>query len=390
MDLQAFLKNNDFAQTTTSSFSFTSNNIDVSKINETPKAAHKAHDLNDFLSGKASSLDPAAESTLNTKKKFVEFPVPDYPPFIGTFVNFPSDITEDGVKNWFEDGIQNPGCVATLNIPKNMDNTNKHRGFVEFNSKSDLEKALKLSGSYLNANKVYVDVADPNTRMNNNGRNGGGYGGRYTSGLSLNWSKGSGAAPQQFDNEYSNSRENQVVDWSQKGANVRAPRNDGPSASSLDWSQRGQNLREPRNEGPSASSLDWSQRGQNLREPRNEGPSAASLDWSQRGQNLREPRNDGPSAASLDWSKKGQNVKEPKNEGPSASSLDWSQKGSNAKPQRESSRQKTASPTSFDWSKKGAFAGENRSQRNSKNNENKETKSNNKTLGFENLSLDEE
>ncbi len=66
MDLQAFRIT--MAQTTTSSFSFTKQHRQ-SKINETPKAAHKAHDLNDFLSGKASSLDPAAESTLNTKKE---------------------------------------------------------------------------------------------------------------------------------------------------------------------------------------------------------------------------------------------------------------------------------------------------------------------------------
>lgn len=88
MDLQDFLKSNAFTQSSSNAFNFTSNNIDLSKINEVPKAAPKAHDLNDFLTGKASSLDPSAEKTINSKKTYVEFPVPDYPPFMATFCNF--------------------------------------------------------------------------------------------------------------------------------------------------------------------------------------------------------------------------------------------------------------------------------------------------------------
>jgi translation initiation factor 4B len=380
MDLQDFLKSNAFTQSSSNAFNFTSNNIDLSKINEVPKAAPKAHDLNDFLTGKASSLDPSAEKTINSKKTYVEFPVPDYPPFMATFCNFPPDITEEGVKNWFEDGIQNPGCVLNLNMPKNMDNTYKRRGFVEFKSKSDLEKALKLSSSFLNSNKLYVDVADPNTRINSNGRSGG-YGGRYASGLTMNWSKGSGAVPQQNDS-YTSA---QPVDWSKKGANQPER---GVPASAIDWSQKGQNFREPRQEAPSATSFDWAKKGQNIREPRQEGPSAASLDWAKKGQNIREPRQEAPSATSFDWAKKGQNIREPRQEAPSAASMDWALKGSNK--QREQLKPKTVSPTSFDWSKKGAFVDEPRSQRNSKNNENKEAKSSTKTLGFDKLSLDEE
>ncbi|SGZ41386.1 uncharacterized protein HGUI_03587 [Hanseniaspora guilliermondii] len=379
MDLQDFLKSNAFTQSASSSFNFTSNDIDVSKINEVPKAAPKAHDLNDFLTGKASSLDPSSEKTINSKKSYVEFPVPDYPPFMATFCNFPPDITEEGVKNWFEDGIQNPGCILNLNMPKNMDNTYKRRGFVEFKSKLDLEKALKLSSSFLNSNKLYVDVADPNTRINSSGRNGG-YGGRYASGLGLNWSKGSGTVPQQNDSYNSGP---QTLDWSKKGSS-QADRGVSPSA--IDWSQKGTNIKS-RDSAP-ASSFDWSQRGQNFKEPKQEGPSAVSLDWSKKGQNFKEPKQEGPSAASFDWSKKGQNFKEPKQEGPSAASFDWSKKGSNN--QREHSRQKTVSPTSFDWSKKGTLVDEPRSQRNSKNNENNESKSSTKTLGFDKLSLDEE
>ncbi|XBW35282.1 hypothetical protein QEN19_000850 [Hanseniaspora menglaensis] len=375
MDLQDFLNNSAFSSNNTG-FDFNANKIDVSKINaQEPKKkeefkSSQAPDLQQFLDGKVS-LDPSradSQSGGMGNKKYAVYPVPDAPPYIATIVNFPKDLTETGMKAWFEDGLQKPDAVALINIPKNMDNTNKNRAFVEFNAKENLENALKLSGSFLNENKVYVDVAPPNSYMNGGGRSGG-FGNRYSAGLQFDWAKGSNTPQFEGNNQQHIRGENVApLDWSKKGDSYQ----NQSSQPVIDWSQKGAGVREQRDHGVSPAALDWSQKGANARESPRQAQPIPSFDRSQMGSHLKQSSPE-VSATALDWSRKGSNVKSssssPKVD---VSSLKW-EKGANL----------SSAPRSDSYNKKKAFSVPEKGS-------GLQDKASKKSSGFEALSLNDE
>lgn len=414
MDLQDFLNNSAFTSKNTG-FDFNASKIDVSKINQQePKKKEEfkstqAPDLQQFLDGKVS-LDPArngGQTMVGGGKRYEEYPVPSAPPYIATIVNFPKDLTESGMKAWFEDGLQKPDAVALINIPKNMDNTNKNRAFVEFKARDHLENALKLSGSFLNENKVYVDVAPPNSYMNGGSNRSGGFGNRYSAGLQFDWTKGTNTP--QFE-EHSHNNDNNSssnMDWSRKGNNL----NDGAHHEPIDWSKKGNSL----SDAPDHQPMDWSKKGHSLNDDSPQQP----MDWSQKGANIREQRNQGVSPASIDWSQKGVNARDsPRTPQPqgfersqmgshlkqaspevSASSLDWSRKGSNVK---SSSNSPKIDVSSLKWEKGANFSSSPAPRENSINKkkafavpekgsglQSNSSKSSSKVAGFEALSLED-
>ena len=358
MDLQDFLKNSSFTSNNTG-FDFNANKIDVNKINqqEAPKKrelfkSSQAPDLSQFLDGKVPSLDPARAGSTNLSdngRKYAVYPVPDVPPYIATIVNFPKDLTETGMKAWFEDGLQKPDAVAMINIPKNMDNTNKNRAFVEFKAREHLENSLKLSGSFLNENKVYVDVAPPNSYMNGGNGRSGGFGNRYSAGLQFDWSKGSNTPQFNDDNNNNNNMEHRggndapSLDWSKKGDSLQ-----GQQQPIIDWSQKGANVRSSRSPGVSPAAMDWSQKGANApRDSSRESHPIPSFDRSQMGSQLKQSSPE-VSASSLDWNRKGSNVKSSSNSPKvDVSSLKW-EKGSQLS--------NVSSPRSNSYNKKKTFA----------------------------------
>ncbi|KAL6950754.1 hypothetical protein ACO0QE_000035 [Hanseniaspora vineae] len=175
MDLSAFLNDESLGGS-----AWTDQEVDLNKINvdlskpSTETASSSTSDqrggpsLESFLHGRGSSLDPAMAGNGAPKRERVVYEVPDYPPFKAKFVNFPLDVTENGIKQWFEDGLEKPGAVSEVYIPKNMDGTPKKYAFVTLTERQYLVESLTFNGNKLNSRTVYVDVAPPmrNREMN--------------------------------------------------------------------------------------------------------------------------------------------------------------------------------------------------------------------------------
>ena len=337
MDLSSFLEDDTFND------SWTTDEVDLNNITIPIQnvAATNTISLDDFSKstakkggnrfGGGGNLDPAL------RKEREEYPVPDFPPFKAIINNIPWDISEGGIQQWVEDGLNKEGAVQEVMAPRNPENDRlKGMAFVTFHERGDLEKALTFSGTKLNDRTVYVSVAAP---RNN-------FGGRSNFD-DMDWS---GARGSNFRGD--DRREVAEPDWSSaRGANFRESRarDSGPEP---DWSSaRGSHFREsrePREPRESGPEPDWSSaRGSNFREskPREDVPEpdwsharganfketkprAPEPDWSSaRGSHFREarepreskPRESGPEP---DWSAaRGANFKEPKQRGPD---IDWS------------------------------------------------------------------
>ncbi|CDO92493.1 unnamed protein product [Kluyveromyces dobzhanskii CBS 2104] len=311
MDLSSFLEDETFNE------SWTADEVDLNNITIPIQnvAATNTISLDDFSRSTAKSnnnrfgggsLDPAL------RKEREEFPVPDFPPFKAIINNIPWDISEMGIQQWVEDGLNKEGAVLEVMAPRHPDNDRlKGMAFVTFHERSDLEKALTFSSSKLNDRTVYVSVAAPRSN----------YGGRSNFD-DMDWSGARG----------SNFREGRESgpepDWSSaRGSNFREsrpPRDDGPEP---DWSSaRGSNYRErePREPREDVPEPDWSSaRGSNFREAREPREPVAEPDWSSaRGSHFREAREPREPVAEPDWSSaRGSQFKETK---PRAPEPDWS------------------------------------------------------------------
>lgn len=267
MDLSSFLEDDTFND------SWTTDEVDLNNITIPIQnvAATNTISLDDFSKstakkggnrfGGGGNLDPAL------RKEREEYPVPDFPPFKAIINNIPWDISEGGIQQWVEDGLNKEGAVQEVMAPRNPENDRlKGMAFVTFHERGDLEKALTFSGTKLNDRTVYVSVAAP---RNN-------FGGRSNFD-DMDWS---GARGSNFRGD--DRREVAEPDWSSaRGANFRESRarDSGPEP---DWSSaRGSHFREsrePREPRESGPEPDWSAaRGANFKEPKQRGP---DIDWS--------------------------------------------------------------------------------------------------------------
>ncbi|EDO18379.1 hypothetical protein Kpol_1013p51 [Vanderwaltozyma polyspora DSM 70294] len=326
MDLNSFLNDESFGS------SWSEEDVDLNKINipiesmqantiplEDLVAVNKKSSFGGSSSGNygASRLDPALQGAKRDFQR-TEYPVPDSPPYRAIINNIPWDITPEGVQAWIEDGLQKPGAVEELSLPRDMRDPSRLKGlaFVAFKEREDLVTALTFNATRLNDRTVYVSVAAP--RKDFGYRNGGD---------EFDWG---GARGSNFQRDESSAPD---LDWgAARGSNFteRKPRREEPN---LDWGvARGSNFseRKPRREEPD---LDWGvARGSNFseRKPRREEP---NLDWGvARGSNFaeRKPRREEPD---LDWgaarSASGRSFKErkPRKDEPD---LDWgAARGSN-------------------------------------------------------------
>ncbi|SCW03763.1 LAFE_0G17678g1_1 [Lachancea fermentati] len=297
MDLNSFLNDESFGE------SWAEEEVDLEKINIPLNAGKpsKVMPLESFGSSKGSRLDPALAPE---KKERVEYDIPDHPPYRAVINNLPWDVSEDGIKAWFEDGLNKPGAVEEVVAPKDFNDPAKLKGFafVTLCDRDALAASLKFNATKLNERMVFVSVAAPPK---------GGFGNRGGFDDNIDWGSARGS---NFHAGRPN-REEPDLDWgSMRGANFHASAERRPRAEEpdLDWgAMRGSNFhptadRKPRREEPE---LDWgAMRGSNFqasreRKPRREEP---EIDWSSaRGSNFsqrppraeRRPRNE----PELDW-----------------------------------------------------------------------------------------
>jgi RNA recognition motif-containing protein len=84
-------------------------------------------------------------------------PVPDRPPFTAHVGNLSFDVTEGEISDFFA------SCdVSNVRLVRDRENDRpKGFGYVEFNSKDGLLRALDLNGSQLAGRNVRVNVAEP-------------------------------------------------------------------------------------------------------------------------------------------------------------------------------------------------------------------------------------
>lgn len=312
MDLSSFLEDETFNE------SWTADEVDLNNISIPIQnvAATNTISLDDFSRSTAKGsgnrfgggkLDPAL------RKEREEYPIPDFPPFKAIINNIPWDITEIGIQQWVEDGLNKEGAVLEVMAPRHPDNDRlKGMAFVTFNERSDLEKALTFSSSKLNDRTVYVSVAAPRSN----------YGGRSNFD-DMDWSGARGSNFREGGREAG-----PEPDWSAaRGSNFRESRTReaGPEP---DWSSaRGSNFREPREPREPVPEPDWSSaRGSHFREarePREPREPVAEPDWtSARGSHFKEAREPREAVPEPDWSSaRGSHFKESK---PRAPEPDWS------------------------------------------------------------------
>ncbi|KAL6947459.1 hypothetical protein ACO0RG_000033 [Hanseniaspora osmophila] len=220
MDLSAFLNDESLGGS-----AWTDQEVDLNKIKvdlnkpsteaaSSPSSAQRGGpSLESFLHGRGSSLDPAmaGNGAPQRERERIVYEVPDYPPFKAKFVNFPLDVTENGIKQWFEDGLEKQGAVSEVYIPKNMDGTPKKYAFVTLTERQYLVESLTFNGNKLNSRTVYVDVAPPmrNREMNDRPQ--------------VNWGSARGAnfgSIPEREFEHREPREQAQVNWgSARGAN---------------------------------------------------------------------------------------------------------------------------------------------------------------------------
>lgn len=334
MDLNSFLNDETFND------SWSTDEVDLNNINipiqnmavsNTISLSDLAHS-NAKMSGRGASgkLDPAL------RREREEYPIPDYPPYKAIINNIPWDISEFGIQQWVEDGLNKPGSVVEVMAPREHDSDRlKGMAFVTLNERSELEKMLTFNGTKLNDRTVYISVAAPRKD----------YGGGRSNFDDIDWS---GARGSNFRESRDSRDGGAEPDWSAaRGSNFRESREAAPEP---DWSSaRGSNFREsrtrePREAGPEP---DWSgARGSNFRESREAAPEP---DWSSaRGSNFRESKPREPKGPEPDWSSaRGSNFKESRSREPRAAEPDWSgARGSNF---RESKPREQRGPE-IDWS----------------------------------------
>lgn len=175
--------------------------------------------------------------------------IPDLPPFEGRLINLPYDVTDANVKELLlSKGLR----VTSLRLPKNPESGQlRGYGFVTFEDRDSLAKAVRLEGLSLLNRVVRIEVAeqrsgwgaggDDNWRSNRRGMDGdrGGFRDRN--------------APMDFD-------------WSAR----REP--PGPPPNSLDWSVRREPTGPPRSDRP----------GRGGRFFDHEQPQTMDFDWNAR------------------------------------------------------------------------------------------------------------
>ncbi|CUS24848.1 LAQU0S20e01222g1_1 [Lachancea quebecensis] len=295
MDLNSFLNDESFGE------SWAEEEVDLEKIN-IPIQSGRPSALSPMEGfgggGKGSRLDP---SLAPERSERVQYDIPNHPPYRAVINNLPWDVMEDGIKAWFEDGLNRPGAVEDVAAPRDYNEPTRLKGFafVTLCDRDALEASLKFNATKLNERMVYVSVAAP--------QRGGFRGGDRMGGFDdIDWSGARGSAFQ------GSRREEPDLDWGvARGSGFHPSADRGPRREEIDidWSSaRGSGFQEskPRREEPD---LDWNAvRGSGFhpsadRKPRREEP---DLDWGAvRGSNFaqrpsrteRKPRDE----PELDW-----------------------------------------------------------------------------------------
>lgn len=257
MDLNSFLNDDTFGSAweetdvDLSKISIPVENVKANTIPLEELAATKGGASQNFKGG--SRLDPALGGGRSYER--TEYPVPDRPPYRAIINNIPWDITPEGVQAWVEDGLQKPGAVEEVDLPRSIKDPTRLKGiaFVTLKEREDLVQTLTFNATSLNDRTVYVSVAAPR-------RDG------------FDWGGARGS-------NYQASEPAADLDWgAARGSQFRGsrpPRNDPD----LDWgAMRGSQFRgsKPPREEPE---LDWgAMRGSQFRgsKPAREEP---SLDW---------------------------------------------------------------------------------------------------------------
>lgn len=293
MDLNSFLNDDSFGNV------WAEDEVDLNKINISIKDVKPSNTipLEDLAPGKSkmSHLDPAL---FTEKKERVEYPVPNEPPYKARINNLPWDIAEDGIKAWFEDGLQKPDSVLDLVAPRDI-NTSRLKGFafVTFAERDDLENSLKFNGTKLNDRTVYVAVAAPQKdSMKFNGNNfddfdwGSARGSNFQTSRQrrdepdLNWGAARGSNFKE-SKEFMQ-REEPNLNWgTARGSHFKESKEKKSQEEvDLNWgTARGSNFREQKERTlKSESNLDWSTaRGSNFREQKErKSRDEPVLDWS--------------------------------------------------------------------------------------------------------------
>lgn len=279
MDLNSFLNDESFQS------SWAADDVDVTKINipienasantiplEELAAANKAAaagrrrgpggDAGFGTWTGRSLMDPALSGNAEPRRFREEYPVPDHPPYRAIINNIPWDITPEGVQAWVEDGLNKPGAVEDLELPKSFNDPSRLKGmaFVTFKEREDLVQALTFSGTRLNERTVYVSVAAPRR-----GGSGGGFGGS-----DIDWSAARGSNFQ-ASRPPRERRDEPELEWgAARGSNFQAsrPPRERREEPELDWdSARGSHFKSsrPPRERKEEQPIDWSSaRGSNF------------------------------------------------------------------------------------------------------------------------------
>ena len=331
MDLSDFLKDESFG-----GGSWADDDLDFSTI---AVPSTKNFGQTGIPTGGANPRDPAfgGSGSSGPRGDYVEYPIPDAPPYRVRMNNLPWDASEDSIADWIHESLQATDAVQHISAPRDFNDPSRLRGFafVTLASRDDIENILKFSGNEMFGRRVYVAVAAPEKE---------GFGSRRREDADLDWGSarsGAGAFPQREGGrefqERRPRREEPDLDWgsARSGAGAFPQREGG----------REFQERRPRREEPD---LDWgSARAGAASLPQREG----GREFHERKPRREEPELDWGSAragaASLPQREGGREFRErrPKKEGPE---LDWgSARGSGSLPQRER-KPKKAEPE-FDW-----------------------------------------
>ena len=288
MDLNSFLNDESFQS------SWAADDVDVTKINipienasantiplEELAAANKAAaagrrrgpggDAGFGTWTGRSLMDPALSGNAEPRRFREEYPVPDHPPYRAIINNIPWDITPEGVQAWVEDGLNKPGAVEDLELPKSFNDPSRLKGmaFVTFKEREDLVQALTFSGTRLNERTVYVSVAAPRR-----GGSGGGFGGS-----DIDWSAARGSNFQ-ASRPPRERREEPELDWdSARGSHFKSsrPPRERKEEQPIDWSSaRGSNFHAANSGEDDSNYNNNNNRSGAPRRPRSKEP---ELDW---------------------------------------------------------------------------------------------------------------
>ncbi|GCF00197.1 hypothetical protein ZYGM_001805 [Zygosaccharomyces mellis] len=258
MDLNSFLNDDTFGSAweetdvDLSKISIPVENVKANTIPLEELAAAKGGSNQNFRGG--SRLDPALGGGRNFER--TEYPVPDRPPYRAIINNIPWDITPEGVEAWVEDGLQKPGAVEEVDLPRSIKDPTRLKGiaFVSLKEREDLVQTLTFNGTPLNDRTVYVSVAAPRRDgFDWGGARGSNFQSSGDSAADLDWGAARGS---QFKGSRP-PRDEPDLDWgAMRGSQFRGskPPRDEPD---LDWgAMRGSQFRgskPPRDE----PDLDW-------------------------------------------------------------------------------------------------------------------------------------